>query len=63
MALPTDPMIASATPIRAIALQAPDLCPWCLGAGQYLDPLDCDVGHAYLPVVCECCGGRGRKAA
>lgn len=63
MALPTDPMLASATRARVTAIQANDLCSWCLGTGQYLDPLDCDVGHAYLPVVCECCNGQGRRAA
>jgi DnaJ-class molecular chaperone len=63
MALPTDPTIRSAARDRTSALQAGDLCSWCLGAGHYLEPLDCDVGHAYVPVVCEACGGRGRTSA
>lgn len=62
MALPSDPSIGSSRRIRVSALQDPDLCPWCLGAGQYLDPLDWDVGPAYLPVVCDCCSGMGRRA-
>ncbi|MEW6582353.1 MAG: hypothetical protein AB1416_06295 [Actinomycetota bacterium] len=62
MGLPTDPTVASPK-TRASALQAPDLCAWCLGSGQYLESLDCDVGHTYLPVVCERCDGRGRTAA
>ena len=62
VALPTN-NTASATRARVSALQAPSLCSWCLGAGQYLEPLECDVGHAYLPIVCECCDGRGHRVA
>jgi hypothetical protein len=62
MAIPTDPSISTYR-VRVCNLQAPDLCPWCFGAGTLLDPLDCDVGHAYLPVVCEGCDGTGRRGA
>jgi DnaJ-class molecular chaperone len=63
MALPTDPTVAVSTRARTSALQAPDLCQWCLGSGQYLESLDCDVGHVYLPVVCESCDGTGSTGA
>jgi hypothetical protein len=43
-------------------VQAPDLCAWCLGAGKYLEALDCEVPHAYLPVVCQSCNGTGRRS-
>ena len=60
MGLPSDPLV-SVIRQRTSALQAPDLCSWCLGSGSLFEPLECDVGHAYLPVVCEGCDGRGRR--
>ena len=47
--------VASAAPAR--------MCGWCLGSGTYLEALDCGVAHAYLPVVCQACGGRGHRPA
>jgi hypothetical protein len=60
MAVPIDPALR---PARVWAVQAPDLCGWCLGAGKYLEALDCDVAHVYLPVVCRCCNGTGHRPA
>ena len=60
MAAPIDPTTRHSIRPRVSALQAPDLCGWCLGAGKYLEALDWDVGGAYLPVVCENCTGAGR---
>ena len=60
MGLPSDPVLQPSR-VRVCAIQAPDLCSWCLGSGSLLEPLDCDVGHAYLPVVCEGCDGTGRR--
>lgn len=48
--------------VQAPAHSAPDLCGWCFGAGKYLEALDCDVEHVYLPVVCAGCSGTGRSA-
>jgi hypothetical protein len=59
MAAPLDPTTRHSTRSRVSALQAPDLCGWCLGAGKYLEALDWDVRGAYLPVICENCGGTG----
>jgi protein-disulfide isomerase-like protein with CxxC motif len=39
------------------------ICGWCLGSGQYLEALDCDVEHVYIPVVCAGCDGGGRAVA
>jgi protein-disulfide isomerase-like protein with CxxC motif len=63
MDAPIDPTIRPGAPPRVSALQAPDLCGWCLGAGKYLEALDCEVGHAYLPIVCQGCNGKGRSAS
>jgi len=60
MAAPIDPTTRHNVRLKVSALQLPDLCGWCLGAGKYLEPLDWDVGNAYLPVVCENCCGAGR---
>ena len=60
MGLPSDPVLQPSR-AKVCALQAPDLCSWCLGSGSLLEPLDCDVGHVYLPVVCEGCEGTGRR--
>jgi hypothetical protein len=59
MAAPIDPTTRRSIRTRVSALQAPDLCGWCLGAGKYLEALDWDVVGAYLPVVCENCAGAG----
>jgi len=62
-----DPTLRSANATQAPALvqapaqSAPDLCGWCFGAGKYLEALDCDVEHVYLPVVCSACDGTGRS--
>ena len=58
-----DPTLRSADVTRPPATSAPDLCGWCFGAGKYLEALDCDVEHVYLPVVCSCCEGTGRRRA
>ncbi len=63
MAVPSDPVIRPGRPPGACAVQSPDLCPRCLGAGRYLEALDCEVPHAYLPVVCCGCNGSGRRSA
>jgi DnaJ-class molecular chaperone len=60
MAVPVDPSLRHVRPARTCAIQSPDLCPRCLGAGRYLEALDCEPAHVYLPVVCEGCGGSGR---
>lgn len=59
----TDPTLRSTSAPRRPATSAPDLCGWCFGAGKYLEALDSDVEHEYLPVVCSCCNGTGRRAA
>ena len=50
---------------QAVAKTAPAadarLCGWCLGSGKYLEALDCDVAHEYIPVVCAGCKGTGRQ--
>jgi len=63
MAVPSDPALRPGHPAGACALQAPDICAWCLGAGRYLEALDCEVPYAYLPVVCQSCNGTGRRPA
>jgi hypothetical protein len=62
MAVPGDPALRPGLPLGTCAVQAPDTCAWCLGAGKYLEALDCEVPHAYLPVVCQCCNGTGRRS-
>ena len=63
-----DPTLRSAPTTQAPAhvqppaQSAPDLCGWCFGAGKYLEAMDCDVEHVYLPVVCAGCAGTGRSA-
>ena len=42
-------------------MQALDLCLWCFGSGSYLEALDGDRPHEYLPVICACCGGSGHR--
>lgn len=61
MAAPSDPRLNRGAPPRTSELQAPDLCGWCLGAGKYLEALDCEAPHVYLPVVCAGCQGTGRS--
>ena len=56
-----DPTLRSAGATRVSAPPAPDPCAWCFGAGKYLEALDCDVEHVYLPVVCAGCNGTGRR--
>ena len=60
MAPPTDPRLRPGRR-RVTAMQSPDLCAWCLGAGTVLEPLDWGMRHAYLPVVCRGCDGTGRR--
>ena len=36
-------------------------CPWCYGAGQYLEKMDVENVHAYLPLVCQGCMGSGKR--
>ena len=63
MAIPNDPKIRRPAAPRTVALQAPDLCLWCLGSGSYLEALDGDRPHEYLPVICASCEGAGRRPA
>ena len=58
-----DPTLRSADATHPPATSAPDLCGWCFGAGKYLEALDCDLDHVYLPVVCANCNGTGRRSA
>ncbi len=57
-----DPTLRSTSATGPPATSAPDLCGWCFGAGKYLEALDCQAEHVYLPVVCSCCKGTGRRA-
>lgn len=61
MSVPSDPIVRPGSSPGTWAVQAADTCAWCLGAGKYLEALECDVRHAYLPVVCERCNGTGRR--
>jgi DnaJ-class molecular chaperone len=61
MSGPRDSALRPATPPRTLAVQERTVCAWCMGAGKYLEALDCDVAHAYLPVVCQGCAGTGRR--
>ena len=61
MAGSIDPTARSVSTARVAAPSTPDPCGWCLGAGKYLEALDCDVEHVYLPVVCAGCNGTGRR--
>jgi len=63
MAVPSDPTLRPGRPLGAVSVQSPELCGWCLGAGKYLEALDCEVPHVYLPVVCSGCNGFGRRPA
>ncbi len=68
MAGSIDPTLRSAGATRVAAttnVTAPvaDPCGWCLGAGKYLEALDCGVEHVYLPVVCSGCAGTGRRSS
>ena len=38
-------------------------CSWCFGAGQYLEKMDVENVHAYLPLVCQGCMGSGKRDA
>jgi hypothetical protein len=61
MAAPPDPRIRAGATAGQATASSPDLCGWCFGAGKYLEALDCDVEHVYLPVVCANCAGTGRR--
>jgi len=61
MSVPSDPIVRPGASPGSCAVQAPDTCAWCLGAGKYLEALECEVRHAYLPVVCQSCNGTGRR--
>jgi len=63
MAAPIDPDTSTSTPAGRVAASSPDLCGWCFGAGKYLEALECDAPHVYLPVVCANCTGTGRRPA
>jgi DnaJ-class molecular chaperone len=61
MAAPIDPDTRTNTPAGRVAASSPDLCGWCFGSGSYLEAMDCDREHVYLPVVCASCAGTGRR--
>lgn len=63
MAIPNDRQTRRPVAPRTVALQAPDLCLCCFGSGTYLDALDGDRPHEYVPVICERCDGSGRRPA
>lgn len=58
---PRDSALRPASPPRVVEMQARAVCAWCMGAGSYLEALECDVAHAYVPVLCSCCAGTGRR--
>ena len=62
MAIPNDPP-QTRRPVapRTVPMQAPDLCLWCFGTGNYLEALDGDRPHEYLPVICDGCDGCGHR--
>ena len=60
MAAPLDPDTRASSTTGVVSASSPDLCGWCFGAGSYLEAMDCDQAHVYLPVVCEPCRGSGR---
>lgn len=53
MAIPNDPQTRRPVAPRTVPMQAPDLCLWCFGTGSYLEALDGDRPHEYLPVICD----------
>jgi hypothetical protein len=61
MAIPNDPKTRRHAAPRTVALQAPDLCLWCFGTGTYLEALDGDRPHEYVPVICDSCEGSGHR--
>lgn len=61
MARPTDPRVSPRSPAPPTGELV--ACGWCLGVGSYLEAMDCDVEHVYLPVVCAGCEGTGRRSA
>ena len=61
MAAPIDPDTRTTRQPGIVALSSTDLCGWCFGAGSYLEAMDCDREHVYLPVVCASCAGTGRR--
>ncbi len=61
MAIPNDPQTRRVVPPRTVPMQALDLCLWCFGSGSYLEALDGDRPHEYLPVICACCGRSGHR--
>jgi DnaJ-class molecular chaperone len=60
VAIPNDPKTRRPAASRTVALQAPDLCLWCLGSGSYLEEMDGGRRFEYIPVVCPRCEGAGR---
>jgi DnaJ-class molecular chaperone len=62
MAASTDPTRRPGTSIEAPQTRADAICGWCMGSGQYLEALDCDVEHVYIPVICAGCEGSGKAS-
>lgn len=48
-------------PLVPPSYAADAVCAWCLGSGQYLEAMDGDRRHEYLPVICQGCLGDGRR--
>lgn len=63
MARSIDPTRRPGTTVMVPQTGAAPTCGWCLGSGRYLEALDCDVEHVYIPVVCAGCDGTGRAVA
>jgi hypothetical protein len=51
------------TPTPLVIPSAIQACAWCYGSGQYLEALDGDRRHEYLPVLCQGCLGDGKRHA
>jgi len=61
MAIPNDPQTRRPASPRTVMMQARDLCLRCFGTGSYLEALNGDRPHEYLPVVCDGCNGSGHR--
>jgi len=61
MAAPIDFTSRAQAVAKTASAAAPRLCGWCLGSGKYLEALDGDMAHEYIPVVCDACRGTGRE--
>lgn len=62
MAIPNDPQTRRQASPRTVPMQSHDLCLRCFGTGSYLEALDSDRSHEYLPVLCDGCNGTGHRA-